>query len=69
MKEVAIFRVVDGQQKAAKFDLGAIRRGEAPNPVLQGNDVVVVGFDRLSGAWRDFLQSAPVFALFLRPLQ
>lgn len=69
VKEVAIFRVVDGQQKAAKFDLGAIRRGEAPNPVLQGNDVVVVGFDRLSGAWRDFLQSAPVFALFLRPLQ
>ena len=65
--EVAIFRVVDGQQMAAKFDLAAIRRGEAPNPMLQGNDVVVVGFDRLSSAWRDFLQAAPVFALFLRP--
>lgn len=68
VSEVAIFRVVDGQQMAAKFDLAAIRRGEAPNPVLQGNDVVVVGFDRLSGAWRDFLSAAPVFALFLRPL-
>lgn len=66
--EVAVFRVIDGQQKAAKFDLAAIRRGEAANPVLQGNDVVVVGFNRLSGFWRDFLQSAPVFALFLRPL-
>lgn len=67
MSEVAIFRVVDGKQMAAKFDLGAIRRGEAANPVLQGGDVVVVGFDRLSGAWRDALQSAPLFALFLRP--
>lgn len=67
VREVAIFRVVDGKQMAAKFDLSAIRRGEAPNPVLQGNDVVVVGFDRLSGAWRDFLSAAPVFSLFLRP--
>ncbi|MCW3848493.1 polysaccharide export protein [Sphingomonas sp. LB-2] len=65
--EVAVFRVINGEQRAAKFDLAAIRRGEAPNPVLQGNDVVVVGFNRLSGFWRDFLQSAPVFALFLRP--
>ncbi|MES2444536.1 MAG: polysaccharide biosynthesis/export family protein [Pseudomonadota bacterium] len=67
VKEVAVFRVVDGQQRAAKFDLAAIRAGAAPNPVLQGNDVVVVGFDRLSAGWRDFLQAAPVFALFLRP--
>jgi polysaccharide export outer membrane protein len=67
VNEVAVFRVVDGEQRAAKFDLAAIRRGEAPNPVLLGNDVVVVGFDRLSAGWRDFLQAAPVFALFLRP--
>ena len=67
MSEIAIFRVVDGKQMAAKFDLAAIRRGEAANPMLQGGDVVVVGFDRLSGAWRDFLQAAPVFAIFLRP--
>lgn len=65
VSEVAVFRVVDGEQRAAKFDLAAIRRGDAPNPVLQGNDVVVVGFDRLSAGWRDFLQAAPVFALFL----
>lgn len=66
--EVAVFRIIDGEQRAAKFDLAAIRRGEAANPVLQGNDVVVVGFDRMSAAWRDFLSAAPVFALFLRPI-
>ena len=68
VNEVAVFRVVNGEQRAAKFDLAAIRRGEAANPMLQGNDVVVVGFDRMSAAWRDFLQAAPVFALFLRPV-
>ena len=67
-KEVAVFRIVNGEQRAAKFDLAAIRRGEAANPMLQGNDVVVIGFNRVSSAWRDFLQSAPVFALFLRPV-
>jgi polysaccharide export outer membrane protein len=52
---------------AAKFDIRAIRRGEAPNPALQGSDVVVVGFDRLSSAWRDFLQAVPALAVFSRP--
>jgi polysaccharide export outer membrane protein len=66
LNEVAIFRTVDGQQMAAKFDLRAVRRGEAPNPMLQGNDVVVIGFDRLSSAYRDFLQAVPIFSLFTR---
>jgi len=66
-KEIAVFRVIDGKQMAAKFDIRAIRRGEAPNPALQGSDVVVVGFDRLSSAWRDFLQAVPALAVFSRP--
>ena len=65
--EVAVFRVIDGKQMAAKFDIKAIRRGEQPNPQLQGNDVVVVNFDRLSSSWRDFLQTIPVLTLFSRP--
>ncbi len=67
LDEIAIFRVIDGKEMAAKFDLRAVRRGETPNPVIRGNDIVVVGFNSLSGAWRDFLSTAPVFALFARP--
>ena len=67
--EIAVFRVIDGTQKAAKFDLAAIRRGEQPNPTLQGNDVVVVGFDRVAGGWQTVLQAAPAFLVFLELYQ
>jgi len=67
--EIAIFRVIDGTQMAAKFDLDAIRRGEMPDPTLQGNDVVVVGFDRVSGAWQNVLAAAPAFLVFLELYQ
>jgi polysaccharide export outer membrane protein len=62
-----IFRRIDGQLMVAKFDIGAIRRGEAPDPEIRPNDRVVVGFSGLKAAWRDFLQAVPAAALF-RPL-
>lgn len=64
--QVAIFRVINGQQMAARFDLARIRSGELPNPAVQGNDIVVVGFSRLNSAWRDFLSTVPVLTLFTR---
>jgi len=64
--QVAIFRVINGQQMAARFDLARIRSGELPNPALQNNDIVVVGFSRLNSAWRDFLSTVPVLTLFSR---
>lgn len=67
LDEVAVFRTIDGERMAAKFDLRAIREGAAPDPVILANDTVVVGFDRLEGAWRDFLQTVPAFAVFSRP--
>ncbi|HEY6815835.1 MAG TPA: polysaccharide biosynthesis/export family protein [Croceibacterium sp.] len=68
-EEIAVFRVIDGTQKAAKFDLAAIRRGEMPDPTLQGDDVVVVGFDNVAGTWQTVLSSAPFFLVFLELYQ
>lgn len=64
LDEVVIFRVVNGQRMGALFDVNAIRKGTAPDPEILGNDVVVVGFNAVKGAYRDFLQTAPVFAIF-----
>lgn len=64
LDEVAIFRRQDGKLLAAKFDVRAIRRGEMPDPEILGNDTVVVGYSGLRGAWRDFLQALPAFAVF-----
>lgn len=65
LDQVAVFRFVDGKRMGAVFDLRAIRNGEAPDPVLQGGDIVVVGFSAAKGAFRDFLQSAPLLNLFV----
>lgn len=67
MRDVAVFRTIDGKRNGALFDVAAIRRGEAEDPVLQGRDTVIVGISRTKNAWRDVLATAPFLAVF-RPL-
>jgi polysaccharide export outer membrane protein len=67
VKDVAVFRTINGQRMGAMFDIGSIRRGEASDPELVGNDVVVVGFSAGKSVWRDVLQAAPLMNVF-RPL-
>ncbi|MDF8334984.1 polysaccharide biosynthesis/export family protein [Novosphingobium cyanobacteriorum] len=64
LDEVVVFRVVNGQRMGALFDVNAIRKGRAPDPQIMGDDMVIVGFNAVKGAYRDFLQTAPVFAIF-----
>ncbi|MXO67029.1 polysaccharide biosynthesis/export family protein [Altericroceibacterium endophyticum] len=62
--EVLVFRTVEGQRMGAVFDLGAIREGKAPDPEILGGDQIVVGFSALKGAYRDFIDAAPLFNIF-----
>lgn len=64
LKEVAVFRQVDGQNMVAAFDLTRIRSGENVNPELLPGDIVVVGFDELQKGLQTFLQAAPIFSIF-----
>ena len=64
LDQIVVFRTIDGQRYGAVFDLKKIRAGSAPDPRLLGGDVVVVGFDGVKGAYRDFLQAAPILNLF-----
>ncbi len=64
LDEVVIFRTINGQRMGAVFNLGDIRAGKAPDPQILGGDVVVVGFSEVKGAFRDFLQMAPLFNIF-----
>jgi len=43
IRNVIVFRTVDGQKMAAMFDLKDIRSGRSPDPQIFGNDIVVVG--------------------------
>lgn len=41
-KRVAIFRTIGGQRRSAFYDLTQIRTGKAEDPVVYGNDIIVV---------------------------
>lgn len=64
VKDVAVFRTINGQRMGAVFDIGSIRRGETKDPVILGNDLIVVGFSRSRGFWRDVLSAAPLLNVF-----
>lgn len=66
LSDVVVFRNIDGQRMGARFNLRAIRAGEAPDPQIHGGDVIVVGFSAIKSAWRDVLQAAPLFNIFYR---
>jgi len=65
LDEIVVFRNINGQRMAARFDLADIRAGISPDPQIQGGDVVVVGFSSVSAAWQDVLKAAPVFSSFV----
>jgi polysaccharide export outer membrane protein len=41
-KRVAVFRTIGGQRRSAFYDLTQIRTGKAEDPVIYGNDIIVV---------------------------
>lgn len=63
-KRVAIFRQVSGQRMAAAFDVTSIRSGEAPDPEVFRGDIIVVDGNNVRRAWRDTIQSFPIFQIF-----
>lgn len=67
LRQVVVFRTVEGQRMGAVFDVASIRRGEAQDPVIQGNDLVVVGYSAAKRFWKDVVSTAPLFNIF-RPV-
>lgn len=66
LDQVIVFRTVNNQRMAARFDLKRIRAGVDPDPQILGGDVVVVGFSQTKSIYRDMLQAAPFFNVFTR---
>ena len=63
---VYVFRTIRGERLAAAFDLKMIRRGQAEDPVIYGNDIVVVDGDNSRQLIQTLIQSIPVLGV-LRP--
>lgn len=62
-RRVIVLRTIDGKRMAAQFDLQQIRRVEAPDPEIFGNDIIIVDGNTSRSAFTTVLQSLPIFGL------
>ena len=61
---VVLFRTINGQKMAAVYDIRELRNGKIEDPVLYGDDVVVVEQSGSKTALRRFIETMPALAWF-----
>jgi polysaccharide export outer membrane protein len=61
---VVVFRVVGGKRMAAVFNLEQIRTGEAADPEIYGDDIVVVDKSHAKSIFKHFIETIPVLNVF-----
>ncbi len=65
LHKVAIIRQSEaGTRAAAVCDFQAIRDGRAGDPIIQGNDVVVVDSSATKSLWSNVMKNLPIFTMF-----
>jgi polysaccharide biosynthesis/export protein len=64
LRRVVVFRTIRGQRMAAAFDLQDIRRGLNPDPVIYGNDIVIVDGSKWRSTFRDVISTIPLISVF-----
>ncbi|MCX7034402.1 MAG: polysaccharide export protein [Arenimonas sp.] len=64
LQGVVVFRMVDGKKMAAVFDLKQIRAGDAQDPQVYGDDIVVVDQSGAKTGLRRILEAMPVLNIF-----
>lgn len=64
LQGVVVFRNVNGERMAAVFDLKQIRSGNAVDPQIYGDDIVVVDQSGAKTGLRRVLEVLPVFNMF-----
>jgi polysaccharide export outer membrane protein len=65
LDSILVFRTVNGERMAAKFDLNKIRSGDAADPQIFGDDIIVVSVSSRKWAYRKFLESIPLVNTFI----
>lgn len=63
-KDIVVFRTVQGQKMAARFDLREINGGRMADPVLYPNDQIVVASMRNRTLLRDLAPLVPLAGIF-----
>jgi len=63
LHKVAVIREENGVRRAATCDYDAIRKGRTADPLIEGNDVVVVDGSAAKTLWSNLMKNLPVFTL------
>jgi polysaccharide export outer membrane protein len=58
--DVIVFRTIDGQRSAARFDIDSIRAGKASDPQVEPGDVVVVDSSATKVAFHNLISALPI---------
>jgi polysaccharide export outer membrane protein len=61
---IVLMRQVDGKRMAAAYDLRQVRKGLVDDPLIYGDDIIVVEQSASKTALRRFLESVPVLGVF-----
>lgn len=64
LQGVVIFRQINGKKMGAVFNLKQIRSGDAEDPQVYGDDIVVVEESGSKTAFRRFIAALPIFNVF-----
>jgi len=64
LQGIVVFRNVNGERMAAVFDLKEIRAGNAVDPQIYGDDILVVDQSGARTGLRRVLEALPVFNIF-----
>jgi len=65
---IIVFRTIKGERMAAVFDIRDIRGGNAEDPLIYGEDLIVIDESGSKSAYRDFFKALPIIGLFSRVL-
>ena len=67
VKRVAIFRTIRGKRQSAVYNLAAIRSGKAEDPLVYGNDIVVVDTSGAKNFMQNFQGGFGLLGMLLAP--
>jgi polysaccharide export outer membrane protein len=62
---VLVLRKRGGKRLAARFDVSAIEKGRAEDPLVQPGDTIVAGESTIKKAYQGFLKALPIAGAFM----
>ena len=61
---IVLMRTVDGKRMAAAYDLREVRKGKVDDPVLYGDDIIVVEQSGSKTMLRRVIEAMPALGIF-----